>query len=188
MRRKHICTKNKIIAVLAVGCLVYFFSFWWGTERDVTRQAYEKAAEEARIADTEILAHNGHICRMDGLEEEIRDLYNDKAVLIYFWMPWSDDSKRGLPVLDELYRTYGSRVHFVVLSLGSTEQEAREYYLQHAYAVPFYTGSLSVADDYNIYEVPQCIMIRRGGAIADRRVGLPVKREWEYMIARAIEE
>ena len=58
--------KNKIIVVLAVACTAYFVSFWMGTERDVALKAYEKAAEEAMIADTEILAHNGHIRSMDG--------------------------------------------------------------------------------------------------------------------------
>lgn len=92
--------KNKIIVVLAVACTAYFVSFWMGTERDVALKAYEKAAEEAMIADTEILAHNGHIRSMDGQDTEIRDLYNDKPVLIYFWMPWSDDSKKGMAVLE----------------------------------------------------------------------------------------
>lgn len=187
MKRRNICTKNNIIALLAIGCLLYFVGFWWGTEKDTT-QEYEKKAEKAMIADTEILAHNGRIYNMDGEPADIQDLYNDKAVLIYFWMPWSEDSKRGLPVLDELYGLYGQEVHFVILSVGNTEKEARAYYQQQAYEMPFYTGSLSIADAYNIYEVPQCVMIRKGGAIADQRIGVPAKREWEYIISRAIEE
>ena len=74
--------KNKIIAALAVACAAYFVAFWMGTEKEATLEAYEKAAEEAMIADTEILAHNGHIRAMDGQDTEIRDLYNDKPVLL----------------------------------------------------------------------------------------------------------
>lgn len=179
--------KNKIIVVLAVACTAYFVSFWMGTERDVALKAYEKAAEEAMIADTEILAHNGHIRSMDGQDTEIRDLYNDKPVLIYFWMPWSDDSKNGMAVLENIYRRYGDDIHVVVLSFGSTAEEARDFYSQHAYSMPFYTGALVVADDYNVYEVPQCVMIRKGGAIADRIVGLPDERSLAYMVEMGME-
>lgn len=187
MNKTRAGIKNKIIAALAVACAAYFVAFWMGTEKEATLEAYEKAAEEAMIADTEILAHNGHIRAMDGQDTEIRDLYNDKPVLIYFWMPWSDDSKEGMPVLENIYRRYGDDIHVVALSFGSTAEEARSFYLQHAYAMPFYTGALSVADDYNVYEVPQCVMIRKGGAISDRTAGLPDERSLAYMVERGME-
>lgn len=187
MSERHTGIKNRIIAVLAAGCLAYFCCFWMGTDREAVLEAYEKKAEDAMLADTEILAHNGQIRRMDGQEEELKTLYNDKPVLLYFWMPWSDDSKKGLPLVENIYRIYGQDVHVVALVVGSAGDEAASFWQYHECAMPFYTGELTVADDYNVYEVPQFVMIRKGGAIADRHIGLMTERELAYMVEKGMQ-
>ena len=46
---------------------------------------------------------------------------------------------------------------------------------------------MSVADDYNVYEVPQCVMIREAEPFPTRTAGLPDERSLAYMVERGMD-
>lgn len=172
---------------IAAGAAVLTALFAWfmqdgGDGGDVYE---ERAAEESRT-DLEILAPDVHMEDQAGRDADMRSLYNEKPVLLIAWMPWSSDSRRQLAEAQALYGEYGGRVHFVMLTLGSDAEEGRAYYEKEGYTMPLYTGHVSIAYDYNIYEVPQTVVIRRGGAVSSRRKGVVGKRTLAYLIEKGL--
>ncbi len=166
-------------AVAAAGLFA-----WYGWCGD-GEEAIAAAAKEARRADVEVMTPNVRLERADGTAAELRDLYNEKPVLLVFWMPWSDDSKRQLEEAASLYEEYGRDMHLIMAVLGSDAGEARAYYEEKGYPMPFYTGEISAAGDLNVYEVPQLLVIRRGGAVSARRKGFVPARDLAYLLARS---
>lgn len=176
--------KNKVLAVLAVVFCLLMICFWTGKDENAVSTEDVKAAEEVSQKETEVLAHNAALKTIDGRDVQMRDLYNKKPVYVFFWMPWSEDSKKQLPAIETLYKTYGKDVYFVIVSLGSTEKEARQFYQKSPYTMPFYTAGLAMASDYNVYEVPQSIMIAQGGTIKKRHIGTLPEKELAYFIVK----
>lgn len=176
--------KNKVLAVLAVVFCLLMICFWTGKDENAVSTEDVKAAEDVSQKETEVLAHNAALKTIDGRDVQMRDLYNKKPVYVFFWMLWSEDSKKQLSVMEPIYKTYGKDVYFVIVSLGSTEKEAQRFYKKSSYTMPFYTSGLAMASDYNVYEVPQSIMIARGGTIKKRHIGTLPEKELAYFIVK----
>ena len=176
--------KNKVLAVLAVVLCLLMICFWTGKDENAVSTEDVKAAEEVSQKETEVLAHNAALETIDGRDVQMKDLYNKKPVYVFFWMPWSEESKKQLSVIEPLYKKYGKNVYFVVVSLGSTQKEARRFYQKSPYTMPFYTAELAMASDYNVYEVPQSMMIAKGGTIKERHVGTLSEKELAYFIEK----
>ncbi len=177
-----------LVSVLAAVCVILIGCFWPGKDPAIAEKEDEAAAEEAMVQDVEILAPDCLMQTIDGRHMTMRELYNRKPVCLVFWMPWSDASKAMLPAWEDMYRQYGRDVYFVILSLGSTVKEAQALYHSSPYTMPFYTGDIAIAGEYNVYEVPQCIMIARGGAMRERHTGSMNRRDMEYMIVQAMQD
>lgn len=184
MKWRVVFKKNTILGFLALCCISYFVCFWMGTETALTVQYYEKAAEEERRADTEILAPNVRLQDEEGNTVQMRALYNERPTYVLFWLPWNEDSKKQLALAQEAYEAYGQDVSFAVIAVGSDSDEAAAYYRGAGYDMPLYTGDISVAYEYNAYVMPQSILIDKGGAICGRRTGIVPSRELAYMIEK----
>lgn len=180
----EICRKRIVIYTIAAVLIGLMITFWTGKDPDIAKKEAEKTAKAMMQAETEVLAPNGQIQTIDGRSAELRELYNKKPVYLFFWMPWSDASKQQLPQLQALYDRYGKDIYFVVLSLGSTEQEARTFYQNSSYTMPFYTAPVSLADAYNVYDVPLAVMIQQGGRIQERHSGPVSMQQMAYMLER----
>ncbi len=176
--------KNKVLAILAVVLCLLMICFWTGKDENAVSTEDVKAAEEVSQKETEVLAHNAALETIDGRDVQMKELYNKKPVYVFFWMPWSEESKKQLPAIESLYKKYGKDVYFVIISLGNTKKEAQQFYQKSPYTMPFYTAELAMASDYNIYEVPQSMMIARGGTIKKRHMGTLSEKELAYFIMR----
>lgn len=175
--------KNKILLGIALLCVLGMVCLWTGKDEQIAKKEDIKIAEEVSLRETEVLAHNAAMETIDGRAVAMRDLYNKKPVYVFFWMPWSDDSKKQLPAIEEAYLEWGRDVYFVIVSVGSTQREARAFFQASSYTMPFYTAALAMARDYNVYEVPQSIIIGKGGTIKKRHIGVMTQHELAYFIA-----
>lgn len=176
--------KNRVVAITAVVLCLLMICFWTGKDENAFSSEDIKRAERVSQTEREVLAHNAAMKTIDGRDVQMKDLYNKKPVYVFFWMPWSEEGKKQLAAIEPLYKKYGKDVYFVIVSLGNTQKEAYDFYQKSPYTMPFYTAGLTMASDYNVYEVPQSMMIMQGGTIKKRQVGILSERELEYFIAR----
>lgn len=174
--------KNRILAVLSAVLCVLMIWFWTGKDENAFSSEEIKQAERISQVETEVLAPNAAMETIDGRDVQMKDLYNKKPVYVFFWMPWSDESKKQLPIIESLYKKYGEQVYFVVVSIGSTKKDAQRFCHQSPYTMPFYTAVIAMASDYNVYEVPLSMMIAKGGTIKSRQTGALTEKELEYLI------
>ncbi len=174
--------KNRILAVLAGTLCLLMIWFWTGKDENAFSSEEIKQAERISQVETEVLAPDAEMETIDGQNVQMQDLYNKKPVYVFFWMPWSDESKKQLPIIESLYKKYGKQVYFVIVSLGSTKKDAQQFYHQSTYTMPFYTAAMTMASDYNVYEVPLSMIIATGGTIKSRQEGILTEKELEYLI------
>ena len=176
--------KNKVIAFLAIVCLVLISLFWPGKDENIAKDADKKEAQEVTKAETESLARNVILCNQDGEDIKIRDLYNEKPVYLLFWMPWSELCLNQLDNVEAIYQQYEGRVYFVILSSEGHEADIQSIIKKRGYDLPFYYADMSVLSEYNVSEVPQSVMISRYGQIHERHQGVLTEKELAYMIER----
>lgn len=178
-------TKKKILTGIVAICAVIGVTYWPERYPYVLTPADFKEADAVSQREVEVLARNGAVVGADGKSYSLRDLYNEKPVVICFWAPWSSLSKEQLPIMDELYATYGRDVYFVMACVERKDLDALA--ARWNYDMPFYSVSYSVMDDYNVYAVPMVYVIERYGKIYTSYKGVVKERKLSYMIRQALQ-
>ena len=127
--------------------------------------------KERTVAQLEQLARNIPLVTADGQTVALRKLYNEKPVFVYFWLTWSDTAQAELPILEDLYKTYGHDVDFLIVCLDRDAHTRQKIAADWSYTMPLYFASMDSADTYNVYSVPMYYVIHQGGKILDIHKG-----------------
>ena len=170
--------KKKIVVLLTLLCIGLTIGYLPEPYPHVLTKEEIKEAESVSRSQTEVLAPNVSLIDQAGHTVSMQSLYNKKPVLLYFWMSWSDMAAKELPVLDDMYRQQGRDVYFVIVCLDRGDAARQRIESGWSYDMPLYFASMETAGTYNVYEVPQWIMIDRGGTI-------PGKAYWQSGSAAA---
>ncbi len=102
---------------------------------------------------------------LNGNTLSLKDLFGSPIVL-NFWASWCPPCKSEMPDFEEAYRSYGSSVQFVMVSVDDTVYEAQGFISTSGYSFPVYHDSYgegSVA--YSISSIPQTLFINSDGYI-----------------------
>ena len=175
--------KNRVLLGLALSCGILSLFFWPEREEDVFSSDVIRQAEEVTDADTEMLAPDELLQSSKG-DVHLQALYNKKPVCLFFWASWSDDSLRQLAVLESLYPQYGRDICFLAVPVGPDTKASRDYYHSSGSSLPLYPGSLQLFKDYGIHQVPQLILIRRGGQMVRPFTDVLTERQLAYELEK----
>ena len=178
--------KKKIVVLLTLLCIGLTIGYLPEPYPHVLTKEEIKEAESVSRSQTEVLAPNVSLIDQAGHTVSMQSLYNKKPVLLYFWMSWSDMAAKELPVLDDMYRQQGRDVYFVIVCLDRGDAARQRIESGWCYDMPLYFASMETAGTYNVYEVPQWIMIDRGGTIQEKRTGSLDQQQLEYALARSL--
>ena len=178
--------KKKIVVLLTLLCIGLTIGYLPEPYPHVLTKEEIKEAESVSRSQTEVLAPNVSLIDQAGHTVSMQSLYNKKPVLLYFWMSWSDMAAKELPVLDDMYRQQGRDVYFVIVCLDRGDAARQRIESGWSYDMPLYFASMETAGTYNVYEVPQWIMIDRGGTIREKRTGSLDHQQLEYALARSL--
>ena len=178
--------KKKIVVLLTLLCIGLTIVYLPEPYPHVLTKEEIKEAESVSRSQTEVLAPNVSLIDQAGHTVSMQSLYNKKPVLLYFWMSWSDMAAKELPVLDDMYRQQGRDVYFVIVCLDRGDAARQRIESGWSYDMPLYFASMETAGTYNVYEVPQWIMIDRGGTIREKRTGSLDQQQLEYALARSL--
>ncbi|WP_158570614.1 TlpA disulfide reductase family protein [Megasphaera sp. AM44-1BH] len=178
--------KKKIVVLLTLLCIGLTIGYLPEPYPHVLTKEEIKEAESVSRSQTEVLAPNVSLIDQAGHTVSMQSLYNKKPVLLYFWMSWSDMAAKELPVLDDMYRQQGRNVYFVIVCLDRGDAARQRIESGWSYDMPLYFASMETAGTYNVYEVPQWIMIDRGGTIREKRTGSLDQQQLEYALARSL--
>jgi peroxiredoxin len=109
--------------------------------------------------------------------------FRGQVVLLNFWARWAGDSRKEMPALDRINKTY-ARAGLVVLgvSVDDDERRASEFVgpMRLSYPILFDTGE-TVGRDYAVQKMPMTILVDRAGVVRYQNVGFKRGDEDAYL-------
>ena len=96
--------------------------------------------------------------------------FRGKPVVLNFWASWCGPCKSEMPAFEDAFRTYGDRVHFVMVNLTDGSQEtlstAKTFLESSGYTFPVYFDTrLEGAIRYGVVGIPVTYFINAEGHI-----------------------
>ena len=177
--------KKKILTILVAICIVIGVTYWPERYPYVLTKDDFKEADAVSQREVEVLAKIAAVMTVDGETRSLRQLYNEKPVVLGFWASWSTLSQQQLGIMNDLYKTYGRDVYFVMACIDRKDLETIGPHWP--YDMPFYSVSHGVLDDYNVYDVPMVYVIERYGKIYESCKDVVPEQKMAYMIERALQ-
>jgi len=109
--------------------------------------------------------------------------FRGQVVLVNFWARWAGDSRKEMPALDRINKTY-ARAGLVVLGI-SVDDDARRAgefagSIGVSYPILFDTGE-TVGRDYAVQKMPMTILVDRAGVVRYENVGFKRGDEDAYL-------
>jgi thiol-disulfide isomerase/thioredoxin len=94
----------------------------------------------------------------------------DKVVIVNFWATWCPPCVAEMPELQSLYRKYGDRVAFVLVT--NENQDAVEAFMEkNQYLMPVFYLATEPPDIFSIRAYPTTFIISRDGRVVSKKTG-----------------
>lgn len=108
---------------------------------------------------------------MSGNEVKLSDFFG-KPIVVNFWATWCNPCTSEMPHFEEAYKKYGDKVHFLMVNVGDSRNEAKAFGEKNSYTFPIYhDSSYSASFAYNVSSIPGTLFINADGELVHSRVG-----------------
>ena len=100
-----------------------------------------------------------------------------KPMVLNFWASWCGPCQMEMPDFEEMYKTYGEDVQFVMVNMTDGSQEtvesATQFITEKGYTFPvYYDTKMEGAYYYSVYSLPMTYFIGADGYVAGRNTGM----------------
>jgi peroxiredoxin len=119
---------------------------------------------------------------LDGKNVRLSE-FRGQVVLVNFWARWAGDSRKEMPALDRINKTYaGAGLVVVGVSVDDDERRAGEFAgsMRLSYPILFDIGE-TVGRDYAVQKMPMTILVDRAGVVRYQNVGFKSGDEDAYL-------
>lgn len=112
----------------------------------------------------------------DGNEVKLSN-FAGKPIVLNFWASWCGPCQMEMPDFEEMYKTYGEDVQFVMVNMTDGSQEtvesATKFITEKGYTFPvYYDTKMEGAYYYSVYSLPMTYFIGADGYVAGRNTGM----------------
>ena len=102
---------------------------------------------------------------IEGNEVTLKSL-NDKPIILNFWASWCPPCKAELGDFEKMYKQYGNKINFVMLSVDEAFSDALAIAEENGYTFPIYHDAMGEGSFYySISSIPQTYFINSDGYI-----------------------
>jgi len=140
------------------------------TDNDTTSNAGEDAEDE------KIAVIDFTMTDKDGNEVKFSN-FAGKPIVLNFWASWCGPCQMEMPDFEEMYKTYGQEVQFVMVNMTDGSQEtldsATKFITEKGYTFPvYYDTKMEGAYLYSVYSLPMTYFIDAEGNVAASSRGM----------------
>ena len=112
----------------------------------------------------------------DGNEVKLSN-FAGKPIVLNFWASWCGPCQMEMPDFEEMYKTYGEDVQFVMVNMTDGSQEtvesATQFITEKGYTFPvYYDTKMEGAYYYSVYSLPMTYFIGADGYVSGRNTGM----------------
>jgi thiol-disulfide isomerase/thioredoxin len=95
--------------------------------------------------------------------------FRGNVIFLNQWATWCPPCRAEMPSIERLYRDYGDRVKFVILT-GEDPQKVKEYLEKQKFSFPVYFGTVS-GTSLASRSIPSTVIISRAGEMVVSKKG-----------------
>ena len=148
--------------------------------------------EEAKDSNVNTKAIDFKVLNSKKEKVKLSDFYG-KPIVVNFWATWCGPCRYELPDFDEAYKKYNEQIEFLMVNLtdgfSETIEGVEQFINENKYEFPVYFDTeYSAAKAYNIYSIPQTLLIDKEGNILELYMGMMNKETLEKYIIKLIED
>jgi len=112
----------------------------------------------------------------DGNEVKLSN-FAGKPIVLNFWASWCGPCQMEMPDFEEMYKTYGEEVAFVMVNMTDGSQEtvesATQFITEKGYTFPvYYDTKMEGAYYYSVYSLPTTYFIDAEGYVSASNKGM----------------
>ena len=167
-----------LFAVLIVGASILYNAMKDKVEDNSFQMAGDKADENStsNTNDKKVAAPDFTMTDKDGNEVKLSN-FAGKPIVLNFWASWCGPCQMEMPDFEEMYKTYGEEVQFVMVNMTDGSQEtvesATQFITEKGYTFPvYYDTKMEGAYYYSVYSLPTTYFIDTEGHVSASNKGM----------------
>jgi len=106
----------------------------------------------------------------------------DRVIIVNYWATWCPPCVAEMPELQSLYRKYGDRVEFVLVT-GEKPETVEAFMEKHQYEMPVYYLATQPPEKLSFSAYPTTFIISKDGHIVSKKTGAV---NWDSRATRRI--
>ncbi|HBG36635.1 MAG TPA: hypothetical protein DDW88_06170 [Treponema sp.] len=111
----------------------------------------------------------------------------DKPILVNYWATWCPPCVREFPDLEEMYKNYKDRMHFVAINSAETKDVIEAFMAKNKFTIPVAMDSdNAVGMMYGIASIPTTFIVDIEGRIVFAQLGMMTKKQMQNAIEAAL--
>lgn len=179
-----------LFAVLIVGASILYNAMKDKVEDNSFQMAGDKADEnstsntndidtngtETNTDNDKVVAPDFTMTDRDGNEVKLSN-FSGKPIVLNFWASWCGPCQMEMPDFEEMYKTYGEKVQFLMVNMTDGSQEtvgsATQFITEKGYTFPvYYDTKMEGAYCYSVYSLPTTYFIDAQGYVTASNKGM----------------
>lgn len=170
-----------LFAVLIVGASILYNAMKDKVEDNSFQMEGENSddvddTDENNTDSENIAAPDFTMTDKDGNEVKLSN-FSGKPIVLNFWASWCGPCQMEMPDFEEMYKTYGKEVQFVMVNMTDGSQEtvesAAQFITEKGYTFPvYYDTKMEGAYYYSVYSLPTTYFIDAQGYVSASNKGM----------------
>ncbi len=187
MKKQTILIISVILLIAIIAIAVYAYKSLSEDYFEQPEETTEKTAADTTAVTTTnesiVTAPDFSVTDKDGNTVSLSNFFG-KPIVVNFWATWCSPCKMEMPHFEDAYFAYGEDIHFLMVNVGDSRDDAYKFGEKNNYTFPIYHDSnYSASMAYSVTSIPATLFINKNGELVHTQIGTMNKMMLETHIA-----